>query len=318
MKRLKHRSMLLSKDLIAAREGATRLWTPAERSVRQRVTTAMDLPRLPTSRRQRGSVWAVAMVKNEADIIGQTIDHLLGQGVDGVLVVDNNSTDATPEVLASRADGERVFIGQDAEPAYFQAQKMRYLARWASKAGAEWIVPFDADEWWYGVDESLAATLRASTTPIVAAVIHNAFPSPSTASMSEPGWRVDCKPARLEKVAYRVHPVAALHHGNHGVSRPGRTSRPLRILHFPWRSRAQFHSKVAIGSAAIEMTGPRAPGGGGDHWRDLGRATAELDHIWVAMLAGQGDSRLEWGPGGELVDIDPKQWSDWDPIGVLG
>lgn len=308
--------MLVVKDARAARDGAVLLAGPAGRSVRRRVAQGMRVPRVRPHKRVVGSVWAVAMVKNEADIIGRTIDHLLGQGVDGILVVDNGSSDGTREILESRSDHRRVFTGADTEPAYFQAAKMRYLARWASRAGADWIVPFDADEWWYGANGTLTDALRMVETPIASAVIHNAFPGASP----DAGWHLDLKPARLGKVAYRTFPTAALHHGNHGVTRPGRVTPDLRILHFPWRSIQHFQSKVAAGSLAIGLTGPRRPGGGADHWRDLGETGSdELVLMWEDLITGRGDELLEWRPQGPLVPIDPSSWSErWDPAGLVG
>lgn len=308
--------MLSSKDARLLQQGIALLAGPQGREVRARVARGMELPDVRARRRVTGSVWAVAMVKNEADIIGATIDHLLGQGVDAVLVVDNESTDGTRELLESRADSHRTFVGFDHEPAYFQAPKMRHLARWAARAGADWVVPFDADEWWYGARDTLATTLRSLETPIASAVIHNAFPA---SVGTDNGWRLDVNPARLEKVAYRTFPTAALHHGNHGVTRPGRVTQALRILHFPWRSVEHFRSKVANGSMAIGLTGPRLPGGGADHWRDLGEAADdELARMWEDLMSGKGDERLEWRPRGTLVPMEPRIWSArWDPDGIL-
>ena len=114
--------------------------------------------------------------------------------------------------------------------------------------------------------------------------------------------------------------LAALHHGNHAVSRPGRTSQSLRILHLPWRSEQQFRHKISNGAAALRLTGPRIEGEGGDHWRDLDdEADEHLCAIWRGMLEGRGHPKLEWSPSGELLPVDLVAWSDeWDPDGVLG
>lgn len=86
------------------------------------------------------------MVKNEADIIEQTIRHLLNQGVEHILVADNGSTDGTYELLQELSKSLPVHVIQDREVAYYQSEKMMWLADQVTEAGAEWIVPFDADE----------------------------------------------------------------------------------------------------------------------------------------------------------------------------
>ena len=76
-----------------------------ERVARARVARGLDLPSLPRLPRpapghpRRESVWAVTMVRNEADIIGTTVRHLLAQDVDGILVADNGCTDDTRAIL---------------------------------------------------------------------------------------------------------------------------------------------------------------------------------------------------------------------------
>lgn len=71
-------------------------WTPRQ----LRVRSAIRLPRLPRRPRIEGSVWGVTVVRDEADIIGHTVRHLLRQGVDGVIVLDHRSTVGTSAVLA--------------------------------------------------------------------------------------------------------------------------------------------------------------------------------------------------------------------------
>ena len=48
-------------------------------------------------------VWVVGTTRNEADIIATMVRHHLSQGVDGLLLLDNGSTDGTQDVLADLA-----------------------------------------------------------------------------------------------------------------------------------------------------------------------------------------------------------------------
>lgn len=64
------------------------------------------------------------MVKHEADIIEQTIRHLLDQGVEQILVADNGSTDGTYEQLLQELSKTLpVYAIQDREVAYYQSEK---------------------------------------------------------------------------------------------------------------------------------------------------------------------------------------------------
>ena len=112
------------------------------------VARRMEMPNLPRRRRRIGEVWGVAMVRDELDVIGTTLDHLLSQGVDRVLVADTGSVDGTRELLEERArDDDRVLVGVDPIVAYYQAEKMTWLAHRAWRAG---VFPNAAD----GIEEA--------------------------------------------------------------------------------------------------------------------------------------------------------------------
>ena len=134
-----------------------------------RVMRRIRLPRLPRDR-HRQSVWAVGVVRDEVDVIGDSIRHLLDQGVDRVLVANHLSTDGTGELLAelSREDS-RVLVADDTEPGHFQMEKVTWLSQAAWWAGARWIVPFDADEFWFAETGSVAEFLRPHPASIIRA-----------------------------------------------------------------------------------------------------------------------------------------------------
>lgn len=252
--------------------------------------------RLPPRSPLPGSLWAVAMVKNEADVIVETVRHLLAQGIDRVLVADNGSTDGTDRLLSQMRD-QRVVLAEDREVGYFQREKMTLLARHAARNGARWVLPFDADEFWLAPRGTLDRYLASCREPIAAAAIHNAFPTVRPDEL-----RLELRRHPLTKVAFRPHPLAVLSMGNHWVSRPGGIRSGLRILHVPWRSREQFARKARVGAAALATTNATADQAA--HWRSLAALSdAELDRSWEQILLGTTRADPGWWPSGGPTTI---------------
>jgi glycosyltransferase involved in cell wall biosynthesis len=217
------------------------------------------------------------MVRDEADVIGATIEHLINEGVDGIVVADNLSTDGTRSVLDRVAKDSPVpiVIAIDDEPGYYQSAKMTTLARWAHDEGASWIIPFDADELWYSTDEHrLADTLRnlRPDVGVVQATLWNHFAT--ALDLDDPlpfrsmVYRHEDAGA-LPKVAFRWHPDAVILQGNHGVIHPGRVvTAGVELRHFPYRSFEQFCRKARNGAQAYAATDLGVDVGA--HWRQYG------------------------------------------------
>lgn len=280
-----------------------------------RIRGSMDLPKLPTSSRIPGSLWAVGLVKNEADIVLPVIEHFIGQGVQGVLVADNGSSDETLQILHHLASKYPVHIALDGEAAHLQALKMDFLCSQAMNAGADWIVPFDADEFWFAPDMSLADYLSRSNADIVQASIHNLFPVPDVEFGQDP-WRLEVNPHEQVKVAFRSHPHARLAEGNHAVRRPGVEARGLRVVHVPWRSYEQFRRKTLQGRDALMRAGLATEIG--SHWRRLGSLEeADARRTWKAIVDGFPVEDSCWSPGGPAVVVNPLGWQTWDPDRVV-
>lgn len=217
----------------------------------------------------------VTMVKDEADIIEGTIRHMADE-VDHIIVADNGSTDGTREILSDLARSLSVTLVDDDDPAYYQAAKVTNLANRAhEELGAEWIVPFDADELWYASDRVsvVLAGLPRSVTYATAS-LWNHYPTGIDLKYDDPFramvWRSPT-PGQLPKVAVRWEPGAAIHQGNHGCSHPrGLTPAHERLFlrHFPYRSAVQFIRKARNGAAAYRLT--NLPTDMGNHWRAYG------------------------------------------------
>lgn len=299
----------------------------ADADTRRRVKAArsgIHLPTLPPSRRRSGEVWGVTMVRNEQDIVGQCLRHLLGQGVDHLLVADNLSDDDTPAILAELAASDRrVHLARDIEPAYFQAEKMTYLARAAQRAGADWIVPFDADEFWFAEVGSLGeffarATADPSTPQTIRALIHDTIPTgSSTVAPTRATYIMDSTPTPPGKVAYRAHRLAMLMMGNHGVKRVGGIGGGLRIGHLLYRSPEQIARKARQGAEAVARA--EGPDYVGAHWRALDALDREhIEEVWSQIQRGEPRHDLFYWAIGPMVRTTPLQWYTWDPDKELG
>jgi glycosyltransferase involved in cell wall biosynthesis len=221
------------------------------------------------------TVIAVTMVKNEADIIAATVGQMLTQ-VDHVIVADNMSTDGTREVL----DGLPVTIVEDHEVGYFQSRKMSRLAAEAAERGADWVVPFDADEWWYCPHGATVGEWLMGMAPHVGVVTAELYDHVATAKdpvegspVDRLGWR-RISPTPLPKVACRPLVRVKIEQGNHDATFAVGRADGLVVRHFPYRSPEQFVSKARNGAAAYAATD--LPADIGEHWRGYG-AIAESD-----------------------------------------
>lgn len=233
-------------------------------------------------------VWAVTMVKDEEDVIEQALLHLVSEGVDGIIVSDNLSTDRTPEILQSvkervlREFNIPIIVQEDREVGYYQAEKMNKMAAFAaSEYGASWIIPFDADELWCGVRSRFCEYLKS---PFVAGVRVVGVPtftyldsSLDDGSELNPFKRITVRrpnAAAQVKVAYRWNMGFEIGMGNHQVLMGGTVVPPdtvvdrARIAHFPYRSWTHFIQKVRNGVAAYNAS--NLSKNFGIHWRGYG------------------------------------------------
>ena len=284
----------------------------------------IQLPDLPRSRRRPGEVWGVTMVRNEQDIVVPCLKHLLAQGVDHLLVADNLSDDDTPALLEQLAASDRrIHLARDIEPAYFQAEKMTHLARSAQRAGADWIIPFDADEFWFAEEGSLReffvrATADPSTPKTIRALLHDTIPTETTAvPPTQATYVMDSTWTPPGKVAYRAHRLALLTMGNHGVKRVGGLGSGLRIAHLLYRSPEQIARKARKGAEAVARA--NGPDYVGAHWRALDALDADhIEAVWSQMQRGEPRHDLFYWAIGPMVRSTPLQWSTWDPDNELG
>lgn len=218
-------------------------------------------------------VVGVAMVRDEADIVASTVGHMLTQ-VDHVIVADNRSVDGTRDIL----EWLGVIVVDDPEVGYFQSAKMTRLAGMArSELGADWVVPFDADEWWTSPHGRVGDVLgrldgwQVATADLFDHVATGADDPEENDPTVRIRWRRRT-PAPLPKVACRTGEDLTINQGNHSAA----YSAPhfeiggfLEVRHFPYRSAEQFARKAMNGAEAYAATD--LPAELGRHWREYGR-----------------------------------------------
>lgn len=240
------------------------------------------------------------MVKDEADVIGPVVAHLL-RNVDEVAVADNGSTDGTREILRDLP----VLLSDDLEVGYWQSRKMTAMAVEARRRGHKWVIPCDADEVWYSPDGRRVADYLDGLTPDVSickATLFNHLPSGLDPEGEEDptkriGWR-QRQHGALPKVAVRPEDDLVIHPGNHGATARGMSVSGLTIRHFSWRSPEQYVRKIRNGAGAY--AGTDLPESIGTHWRMFDNATDEelrewyLTHFWIENP--DADSSLIYDP----------------------
>ncbi|MBW0005209.1 MAG: glycosyltransferase family 2 protein [Hyphomicrobiales bacterium] len=112
-------------------------------------------------------------MRNEEDLVATTLRHHLRQGIELFLVADNGSTDGTTRVLDRLGRNDRrIRWTRTGDVGFHQAEIVTDLAREAMKKGASWILPFDADEFWWA-QEGLAAAVAASSADLISVPVVN-------------------------------------------------------------------------------------------------------------------------------------------------
>lgn len=213
------------------------------------------------------------MVRDEADIVGAAIDHHLAQGVDTIIVTDNGSVDGTAELLEGYAADGRIVLHHDPEHRKQQAVRVTGMAREAAtEYGADWVLNADADEFWMPVAPGV--TLKDAFSGIPKQIqtfevpVHDMIGPAADAGSGlqrllyrdlrslDALARVGLKAHATHDAAHIGDPGIEVVQGNHFVSLDNRGPVPagheIEVLHFPWRSWAQYSRKVRNAGSAYE------------------------------------------------------------------
>lgn len=221
------------------------------------------------------------LVRDEEDIIEANVRYHLAAGVDEIIVTDNNSVDATRDILAEFAARGTVKILTEPADDYSQSEWVTRMARIAAEElGADWVIHADADEFYAGIAGSLRGALASVQSDWGVIQVPRLNFEPVAGSGGPFYERMVVRPVRAtnplgqplpDKVCHRADPDVVVSQGNHAltISRlqtsPGR---PLLIYHYPMRSYEQFENKIRLGGAAYARN-TSLPPGIGLTWRRL-------------------------------------------------
>ena len=253
-------------------------------------------------------VFGVTLVRSEADIIALTLRYHLQLGLDRIFVLDNASSDETDKILErlARADDRIRWTRHEGE--FQQAELTTGLAQEAFRAGADWIVPFDADEFWYAPGRAFREVLASSKAGALRAqVIHyiqtreqlQRSPKALLTMTRRASWTIGPPDGRglveTQKIGYveamylpkwisRATADLEIGAGNHVVDNlvaKAETTAELVCLHAPIRSRATLVQKAA---QSRRLEAARRPTADGWHTHRVRRLLEEdsIDAEWAA------------------------------------
>tara|TARA_R110002049_G_scaffold44333_3_gene129877 strand:- start:123881 stop:124759 length:879 start_codon:yes stop_codon:yes gene_type:complete len=236
------------------------------------------------------------VVRDEEDIIADNLRFHFEGGVDEAIVLDNASDDGTRDILSDLAKQYPIRIMDEPGRDFSQGRWMTRLATIArDDLGADWIVPNDADEFWWNGGASLKAAiartgsacnlLRCHRVNMIqgydAAVddkwwkrltfrVATPDPVPSLTGQHDkprPSPHFYC--ALAGKVMVATKNLKMIGEGNHSAvfhTEPVAEDSCVTIYHFPVRSPIQFMTKACNAGAAFAQN-DELPKGIGWHTR---------------------------------------------------
>ena len=214
---------------------------------------------------------ATYLVKNDSDVLRDSIEFHLNNGVDALIVTENNSSPETAHILDSF---KQYIITRIDEPAvnYDQGKWVTRMAHIAALQLPDWIFHCDADELWCGLD-----VLNDYDAHVVHTQCwHNYLPYSidefeinKAVFYEKPikkSWFGDGMQAQ-RKVIHKPNSEIKIQQGNYQIIGHGGKLPicPITIRHYPVRTYEQFKQKTIVGGKAYEKSD--LPEWMGSQWR---------------------------------------------------
>ncbi len=215
-------------------------------------------------------IFGLCCVRDAADIIGVTCTYHLAIGFERLIVVDDGSTDGTSEILRRLARWTgRIDVVRNETAPYDQGRLTSEAAARAVSQGADYIAPFDADEFFVFKGDA-RQVLAAFAPDVVRVQLINFVQSRgvergTTLSLLRAAYRpwvrggeaqtevTERRCAFIEapfasKVIAPARPGVGFDMGNHkvlGIEAPERKTLDVEVLHLPLRARAVFMQRTS-------------------------------------------------------------------------
>lgn len=250
------------------------------------------------------TVAAVAMVKNEADIIKLFASHLLAL-FDDIVIVDHQSEDGTGEFLKALAKSfPRVQVLNLREPSYIQSVTMTHVMReHPSVRCADWVFFLDADEFlpFQSREEFHVALTEHQRCPIITIPWINVIPAHYWTGVvtlcDETEFFMPPSHSPFHKIAFQPNRLnvdrVVVAQGNHTLitTLNGLEMRSFaanfHLFHVPVRSVDQILLKLNQGVQSYQKLGKTRDRAQGTHWHRMKQATVEqsIDDDFLNAMA---------------------------------
>jgi hypothetical protein len=219
----------------------------------------------------------VSTCYREADILDLWINHILGEGIDLILIADKLAPDGSRDILERWAKTGQLEWIDDTEDCHRQSWWTDRLADMAHDRGADFTLPADVDEFPYAVNGDTVA--EAITAYDGNKLCMKVWPHKNwdTRFMDHHG---------LPKVAYRWSPEARVTMGSHDVSIPGGDYGILDMRELKYRSFEHFVQKVTDRNATLEPSA-RQRHDGSHHLALENNTREELELEWQHICSAQ-------------------------------
>jgi hypothetical protein len=257
---------------------------------------------------------ATLVVRDEADIVDAQLAYHFAAGVDFIVATDHESHDGTTEILQEYERRGRLRLLRETGWVDEGRWRTRMARLAATDHGADWVINTDADEFWLPRNGRLKDAFEAvpGEFGVVFAVSRHFVPVPDGREPFSERMTTRVSPAAAlndpvspyrphGKAAHRGDPQIVVRHGAHRVENaalpPLLHWHPFDVLHFPYRSRAQYERKTARRAHGDSRLGQYVRG---FHAREEGR----LEDVYEAMTVDA--ERLRRGVCAGVVVVDTR------------